>query len=101
MTLPNPGRLPGDLVLDAERLYTMPVLVAECVQAFDPASGESAVVISGSVRMSAIALCEKAATMDQTNARRCRSLGHSADGDGFRHGSCVVTWCMTRRVCGV
>ncbi len=40
MTLPNPGRLPGDLVLDAERLYTMPVLVAECVQAFDPASGE-------------------------------------------------------------
>ncbi len=40
MTLPNPGRLPGDLVIDAERLYTMPVLVTERVQAFDPASGE-------------------------------------------------------------
>ena len=28
------------IVLDEERLYTMPVLVAERVQAFDPTSGE-------------------------------------------------------------
>ncbi|MBN1249075.1 MAG: PQQ-like beta-propeller repeat protein, partial [Anaerolineae bacterium] len=40
MTLADPGRLPGDLVLDDARLYTMPVLVSERVQAFDPASGE-------------------------------------------------------------
>ncbi len=40
MALVDPGRLPGDLVLDDERLYTMPVLVTERVQAFDPASGE-------------------------------------------------------------
>jgi outer membrane protein assembly factor BamB len=40
MTLANPGRLPGDLVLDDAHLYTMPVLVAERVQAFDPATGE-------------------------------------------------------------
>lgn len=39
-TLENPGRLPGDLVSDGERLYTMPILVQERVQAFDLATGE-------------------------------------------------------------
>jgi eukaryotic-like serine/threonine-protein kinase len=36
----NPGRLPGDLVADGERLYTMPILVDERVQAFALTSGE-------------------------------------------------------------
>jgi outer membrane protein assembly factor BamB len=39
-TLENPGRLPGDLVTDGKRLYTMPILVQERVQAFDLATGE-------------------------------------------------------------
>ncbi len=36
----NPGRLPGDLVADAQRLYTMPILVPERIQAFDFATGD-------------------------------------------------------------
>ena len=36
----DPGRLPGDLVVDGERLYTMPILVGERVQAFGLAAGE-------------------------------------------------------------
>ena len=39
-TLADPGRLPGDLVTDGERLYTMPILVQERVQAFDLSTGE-------------------------------------------------------------
>lgn len=38
--LPNPGRLPGDLVSDARRVYTMPILVDERIQAFDVLTGE-------------------------------------------------------------
>jgi eukaryotic-like serine/threonine-protein kinase len=38
--LQNPGRLPGDLVVDGERLYTMPILVEERVQAFGLVAGE-------------------------------------------------------------
>lgn len=37
--LQNPGRLPGDLTTDGVRLYTMPILVNERVQAFDLESG--------------------------------------------------------------
>ena len=33
--LENPGRLPGDLVTDDERLYTMPILIQDRVRAFD------------------------------------------------------------------
>ena len=40
VTLENPGRLPGDLVADGTRLYTLPILVQERVQAFDLDSGE-------------------------------------------------------------
>ncbi|MBN1247826.1 MAG: PQQ-binding-like beta-propeller repeat protein [Anaerolineae bacterium] len=36
----DPGRLPGDLVTDGKRLYTMPILVQERVQAFDLTTGE-------------------------------------------------------------
>ncbi len=36
----NPGRLPGDLVTDASRLYAMPILVAERVQALDQETGK-------------------------------------------------------------
>ena len=36
----NPGRLPGDLVADASRLYAMPVLVSERVQALDMETGK-------------------------------------------------------------
>jgi len=36
----NPGRLPGDLAADAERLYTMPILVKERIQAFDLETGK-------------------------------------------------------------
>jgi len=36
----NPGRLPGDLITDGERLYSMPIMVAARVQAFDLTSGE-------------------------------------------------------------
>ncbi len=36
----TPGRLPGDLVTDGTRLYAMPILVAERVQAFDPEAGK-------------------------------------------------------------
>ena len=39
-TLENPGRLPGDLVIDGKRLYTMPILVQERVQAYDLTTGE-------------------------------------------------------------
>lgn len=35
----NPGRLPGDLVSDGERLYAMPILVNERVQAFELTNG--------------------------------------------------------------
>jgi outer membrane protein assembly factor BamB len=38
--LENPGRLPGDLVSDEARLYTMPILVPERVQAYDLETGE-------------------------------------------------------------
>ncbi len=38
--LQNPGRLPGDLTVDAERLYTMPIMVEERIQAFDLVTGE-------------------------------------------------------------
>jgi len=38
--LANPGRLPGDLVVDGQHLYTMPIQVAERVQAFSLAAGE-------------------------------------------------------------
>ncbi len=37
--LQNPGRLPGDLTTDGVRLYTMPILVKERIQAFDLESG--------------------------------------------------------------
>lgn len=36
----DPGRLPGDLVADDERLYIMPILVDEQVQAFDLVDGK-------------------------------------------------------------
>ena len=36
----NPGRLPGDLVVDAERLYAMPVMASEHIKAFDIANGK-------------------------------------------------------------
>ena len=36
----NPGRLPGDLITDGERLYAMPIMVAARVQAYDLVSGE-------------------------------------------------------------
>ncbi|MGC9521128.1 MAG: PQQ-binding-like beta-propeller repeat protein [Anaerolineae bacterium] len=36
----NPGRLPGDLLVDDERLYAMPILVSERVQAYGLADGE-------------------------------------------------------------
>ncbi|MGC9468898.1 MAG: PQQ-binding-like beta-propeller repeat protein [Anaerolineae bacterium] len=36
----NPGRLPGDLVADDERLYTMPILVQKRVEAFGLSNGE-------------------------------------------------------------
>lgn len=36
----NPGRLPGDLVTDGERLYAMPIQVAARIQAFDPETGK-------------------------------------------------------------
>jgi outer membrane protein assembly factor BamB len=39
-TIEDPGRLPGDLVTDSERLYTMPIMVQERVQAFDLVTGE-------------------------------------------------------------
>ncbi|MGC9348776.1 MAG: PQQ-binding-like beta-propeller repeat protein, partial [Anaerolineae bacterium] len=39
-TLENPGRLPGDLVSDEDRLYAMPILVAERIQAYDLQTGE-------------------------------------------------------------
>jgi eukaryotic-like serine/threonine-protein kinase len=39
-TIEDPGRLPGDLVTDGERLYTMPIMVQERVQAFDLVTGE-------------------------------------------------------------
>ncbi|MBN2007569.1 MAG: PQQ-binding-like beta-propeller repeat protein [Anaerolineae bacterium] len=35
----KPGRLPGDLTTDGVRLYTMPILVKERIQAFDLESG--------------------------------------------------------------
>jgi outer membrane protein assembly factor BamB len=35
----NPGRLPGDLVLEDGRLYSMPILVQERIQAWDFESG--------------------------------------------------------------
>jgi outer membrane protein assembly factor BamB len=38
--LENPGRLPGDLVSDGVRLYTMPIQVQERIQAFDLTTGE-------------------------------------------------------------
>ena len=36
----NPGRLPGDLASDDERLYTMPILIPQHVQTFDLERGE-------------------------------------------------------------
>jgi eukaryotic-like serine/threonine-protein kinase len=36
----NPGRLPGDLVIDGDRLYAMPILVPVRVQAFSLDAGE-------------------------------------------------------------
>jgi outer membrane protein assembly factor BamB len=39
-TLENPGRLPGDLVSDEDRLYAMPILVAERIQAYDLQTGQ-------------------------------------------------------------
>jgi outer membrane protein assembly factor BamB len=36
----NPGRLPGDLVSDGERLYAMPILVEARVQAYGLAAGD-------------------------------------------------------------
>lgn len=39
-TLENPGRLPGDLATDGIRVYTLPILVQERVQAFDIDNGE-------------------------------------------------------------
>lgn len=35
----NPGRLPGDAVLTGDRLYTMPILVKQQVQAFELTNG--------------------------------------------------------------
>lgn len=35
----NPGRLPGDLASDGERLYAMPIMIQERVQAFDLTDG--------------------------------------------------------------
>jgi outer membrane protein assembly factor BamB len=37
--LENPGRLPGDLVTDDERLYTMPILIEDRIRAFDLEDG--------------------------------------------------------------
>ncbi len=37
--LDNPGRLPGDLLSDGERLYTMPTLITQRYQVFDLESG--------------------------------------------------------------
>ncbi len=36
----SPGRLPGDLVIDGERLYSMPIMVAARVQSFNLVSGD-------------------------------------------------------------
>jgi len=36
----NPGRLPGDLVTDESRLYAMPILVSERIQALDQEGGK-------------------------------------------------------------
>lgn len=36
----NPGRLPGDLVVDGERLYAMPVMATEHLKVFDIANGK-------------------------------------------------------------
>jgi outer membrane protein assembly factor BamB len=36
----NPGRLPGDLVADSDRVYAMPVLVQERIQALEPGTGK-------------------------------------------------------------
>ncbi len=38
--LENPGRLPGDIAGDGERLYTMPAFIEQRVQTFDLTSGE-------------------------------------------------------------
>ncbi|MFP4395671.1 MAG: PQQ-binding-like beta-propeller repeat protein [Anaerolineales bacterium] len=37
--LSNPGRLPGDLTTDDERLYTMPILIEDRIRAFDLEDG--------------------------------------------------------------
>lgn len=37
--LDDPGNLPGDLVTDGERLYTMPILIQDRVRAFDLEDG--------------------------------------------------------------
>jgi outer membrane protein assembly factor BamB len=38
--LQNPGRLPGDLVVDGQRLYSMPIMIDARVRAFNLVSGD-------------------------------------------------------------
>jgi outer membrane protein assembly factor BamB len=39
-TQKDAGRLPGDLVTDGERLYTLPILIPDRIQAFDLYTGD-------------------------------------------------------------